>query len=150
MLETPVLISTWHARDGSGPELERRAGEAVAAAGRLQGHLGGTVLREPGSPDVHIVHRFDTPAALEQWSGDRRHAALIDRLEEVGERRGTPERLTGLEAWFREQAPPPPRWKMWLASFVGAWIAANAPPVLELGGAVDGGLLRRFVARVSG
>ena len=33
---------------------------------------------------------------------------------------------------------------------VGSWIAANAPPVLELGGAVDGDRLLRFVARVSG
>ncbi|MET0684108.1 MAG: exonuclease domain-containing protein [Solirubrobacteraceae bacterium] len=33
---------------------------------------------------------------------------------------------------------------------VGAWIAANAPPVIELGGAVDGDRLRRFVARISG
>ena len=33
---------------------------------------------------------------------------------------------------------------------VGAWIAANAPPVIEMGGAVDGDRLRRFVARVSG
>ncbi|MET0684107.1 MAG: hypothetical protein ABW060_02275 [Solirubrobacteraceae bacterium] len=70
---------------------------------------------------MHIVHRFATPAALARWGDDPRHRELIGRLEEVGERRGTPERLTGLEAWFREQAPPPPRWKMWLASFLGAY-----------------------------
>ena len=33
---------------------------------------------------------------------------------------------------------------------VGAWIAAHAPPALELGGAVDGDRLQRFVARISG
>jgi DNA polymerase-3 subunit epsilon len=55
------------------------------------------------------------------------------------------------------RAAPRPELGGWLPAeeipemrLVGSWIAANAPPVLELGGAVDGDRLRRFVARVSG
>jgi DNA polymerase-3 subunit epsilon len=55
------------------------------------------------------------------------------------------------------RAAPRPELGGWLPAeeipemrLVGSWIAANAPPVLELGGAVDGDRLLRFVARVSG
>ena len=51
------------------------------------------------------------------------------------------------------RAAPRPELGGWLPAeeiaetrLVGAWIAANAPPVLELGGAVDGDRLQRFVA----
>jgi len=55
------------------------------------------------------------------------------------------------------RATPRPELGGWLPAeeiaemrLVGAWIAANAPPVLELGGAVDGDRLQRFVARQAG
>ncbi|HYI18277.1 MAG TPA: exonuclease domain-containing protein [Solirubrobacteraceae bacterium] len=55
------------------------------------------------------------------------------------------------------RATPRPELGGWLPAeeiaemrLVGAWIAANAPPVLELGGAVDGERLQRFVARQAG
>ena len=121
MLETPVLISTWHARGGGGPELERRADEAVAAAGRVDGHLGGTVLREPGSPDVHIVHRFATPAALEGWAGDPRQPRA-DQPARGGGRAprhaGAPHRARGL---VPDAGAPAAALEEWLASFLGAY-----------------------------
>jgi DNA polymerase-3 subunit epsilon len=52
------------------------------------------------------------------------------------------------------RAAPRPELGGWLPAeeiaemrLVGAWIAANQPPVLELGAAVDGDRLHRFVAR---
>jgi len=120
MAESPILISTWHADPDTATELERRAADALAAADGLPGHLGGTVLRDPGSPDVHIVHRFTGEEELQRWLATQERAAQIERLEGVAERRGAPERLTGLEGWFGAQAAPP-RWKQWLASFLGAY-----------------------------
>ena len=52
------------------------------------------------------------------------------------------------------RAAPRPELGGWLPAeeiaetrLVGAWIAANAPPVIELGGAVDADRVRRFVRR---
>ena len=57
---------------------------------------------------------------MARWHASRERAELHDRLAEVADRVGDPERLSGLEPWFADVGRPP-RWKMWLASFLGAY-----------------------------
>jgi antibiotic biosynthesis monooxygenase (ABM) superfamily enzyme len=54
------------------------------------------------------------------WLASPERAAQVSALGRVADRVGEPERLSGLEPWFAAVGKPP-RWKMWLASFLGAY-----------------------------
>ena len=85
------------------------------------------------------MHTFRTADELQRWSDSPERGALTGRLGRIATRSGGPQRITGLEGWFASSGStptikPPPRWKMWLASFMGAyplvvlfqWLAAPA------------------------
>jgi uncharacterized protein len=93
----------------------------------MHGHRSGTTLHEDGSTEFHFVHSFAAGPDLQRWLDSPERADLLERVSAIAERKGEPQRVTGLEGWFAEagaKAPaivPPPRWKMWLASFLGAY-----------------------------
>jgi uncharacterized protein len=142
MADSVASVSSWEVKSGREEEFERLGAELMAAASRVHGHLSGTTLHEDGSAEYHFVHSFSGRDELQRWLDSPQRADLLGRLSAIAERRGGPQRITGLEGWFAEagsQTPavvPPPRWKMWLASFLGAyplvvvfqWLAA---PELE-------------------
>jgi antibiotic biosynthesis monooxygenase (ABM) superfamily enzyme len=125
--EPLVLVSTWTASAGREDEVARLGREALGAAARFEGHLDGTILHDDGSLEYHFVHTFRTAGELQRWIDSPERKAVTSALEEVATRQGEPQRITGLEGWFlasRDATPtikPPPRWKMWLASFFGAY-----------------------------
>lgn len=127
MEDVLASVSTWRARPGQSAELEAIGEEATAKSAEVPGHLSGTVLHDEGSPEYHFVHRFSDRASLEAWLNSPARARLLDELEKVATRVGEPQRITGLETWFASQhrevetIKPPPRWKMWIASFIGAY-----------------------------
>ncbi|MDA0179365.1 hypothetical protein OJ997_03570 [Solirubrobacter phytolaccae] len=105
-----VLVSTWRAHPGHEADLEQR----------LTDELDAVLLHEAGVPDYHLVHRFADRGAMRRWLDSADRDALHDELAGIAERVGEPERLSGLEPWFTAVGKPP-KWKMWLASFVGAY-----------------------------
>jgi len=107
-----VVVSTWRCRRGREGELARIA---EARMGRS-----GVVLHEAGSPTYQVAHRFHDREEMARWLASPERMALHSALAEVADHVGAPERLSGLEPWFAD-AGRPPRWKMWLASFLGAY-----------------------------
>lgn len=96
-------------------------------AAAVPGHLSGTVLRGEGSREFHFVHTFRDAGALAAYEASPVREEIRGELARIGKRVGDPQRVTGLETWFASQGrtvetiKPPPRWKMWLASFLGAY-----------------------------
>lgn len=122
-----VALSTWKLKPGREGELDRVAEQILAAAERTEGHLAGTVLHEPGSREFQVVHRFTDERALTRWMGSPERRSVHPAIEEIADREGKIQHLTGLEGWFQESGAgtatmrPPPRWKMWMASLAGAY-----------------------------
>ena len=122
-----VSVSTWEAEPGREDEVAAIGERAIASTGHAPGHLAGTVLHEPDSRDFSFVHTFVDAESLERWQASPERAGVLRELGAVAKRKGNPQRLTGLETWFASQRSPvetikpPPRWKMWLASFAGAY-----------------------------
>jgi antibiotic biosynthesis monooxygenase (ABM) superfamily enzyme len=89
------------------------------------GSLGAAVITPEGRTSGRriTVHRFANEEALKAWEESEERKALLKEAEQFS----VPhyQRATGLETWFAlpdERAiVPPPRWKMLLASFVGAY-----------------------------
>ncbi len=107
-----VLVSTWRPRPGRESELEPLFEHMVGGSG--------VVLHETGEPHYHVAHRFQDREAMKRWLESSERAALHQALGDVADRVGSPERLSGIEPWFADVGKPP-RWKMWLASFLGAY-----------------------------
>lgn len=91
------------------------AEQALAAAARQPGFLGGGVLRPPhAGADWHIVYRFASSDALARWESSPERASLLDEADRLIEQQRV-HRTSGLETWFEMPgwtAPAPPRWKM--------------------------------------
>ena len=91
------------------------AEQALAAASRHAGFLGGGVLRPPhAGADWHIVYRFASSDALARWESSSERATLLDEADRLIEKQRV-QRTSGLETWFEmpgRTAPAPPRWKM--------------------------------------
>ena len=96
----------------------------ISAAREFPGHLGVEVFRPTaaGAGEYRTVYRFDTPEHLRAWLDSDEHAAWLERAEPhvIGPVRASV--VTGLETWFtlpsRPLAPPPPRSKMALLTWI--------------------------------
>ena len=103
-------------------EFEDWARDALAAASRWDGFLGGGLLRPgPSHREWHLVYRFANPQALSAWESSAERRRWLDRLPELAEETGK-HRVTGLETWFElpgRTAPAPQRWKMALVTWLG-------------------------------
>jgi antibiotic biosynthesis monooxygenase (ABM) superfamily enzyme len=96
----------------------------IAAASAYPGHLGVEVFRpkEADAGEYRTVYRFDTAEHLQAWLDSDEHAAWLERAEPhvIGPMRTS--FVTGLETWFtlpgRPSAPPPPRYKMALVTWI--------------------------------
>jgi antibiotic biosynthesis monooxygenase (ABM) superfamily enzyme len=103
-----VVVSTWRVRPGHEAEFERLVGDSAA------------VLHDAAAAEYHVAHRFADREAMSRWESSAEHDALHRELARVADRVGAPDRLSGLEPWFASLGTPP-HWKMWLASFLGAY-----------------------------
>jgi uncharacterized protein len=110
------------------------------AAKAFPGYLGEEVFRPtPGqSGEYRIVYRFDSPAHLRGWLNSPERAARLQQAEPHVTNPLRTQFLTGLEGWFtlptQPGAPPPPPYKMALATWVTIFplitlvVVASAPP----------------------
>lgn len=93
---------------------------------KVPGYLGTTTIMETSKDSTvrHIIHRFTDKASLDAWENSQE---LHEQTEEVN-KYSTPylQKATGLETWFtipdlKANVPPPPKWKMALVAFIGAY-----------------------------
>ena len=138
------VTAVFSRRVAEGHEDEYRAvTERAAVVSRsFPGHLASTVLHTAGTRDYQTIYTFADPHAMHDWIVSDERRELAHRLEEISEAYEQVQPLTGLETWFllpnRSTLKPPPRWKMWLLSFVAVyplvvlfqWLVA--PPLEDL------------------
>jgi uncharacterized protein len=102
----------------------------LVSVGKVPGYLGTTTINETGtdSSSRHIIHRFRDKASLEAWENSQE---LHEQTEEVN-KYATPylQKATGLETWFtladlKANVPPPPKWKMAIVAFIGAYCISS-------------------------
>jgi uncharacterized protein len=105
---------------------------------KAPGYLATTILAPQGNDSTlrYVITRFKNNDSLEDW---KKSAERIKLIEEVNAY-STPhyERATGLETWFALPGVPiPPRWKMSIVTFIGAYIIAAITftvlrPIIEI------------------
>ena len=115
-------------RPGHEAEFEDWAHGVIGAATRWPGHLGASVLHEPGSPGYHLGYKFTDRDRFRAWAESEERSHWLGRVEHLTEDADRQlQQTTGLETWFdlpgTDDTPrrPPPRWKMWLVSLVAVY-----------------------------
>jgi uncharacterized protein len=116
-------------KPGREGEFEDWAHGVIGVATRWPGHLGASVLHEPGSPWYHVVYKFTDRDRFRAWAESEERGHWLGRVGRLTEDEDDPElqQTTGLETWFDLPGPaatprwPPPRWKMWLVSLVAVY-----------------------------
>ncbi|MBD2465863.1 antibiotic biosynthesis monooxygenase [Oscillatoria sp. FACHB-1407] len=98
------------------------------AAQKFKGHLGISVIRprEHVHPEYVVIVRFDHYHHLKQWMESDVRREWVERLQPLVEKPEAIQTLTGLETWFtlsdKPLKPPPPRYKMFLVTWLGVFI----------------------------
>ena len=109
-------------RAGQEAEFERIIGEFFREAAAVPGVEGAYLLRpasDKAPREYGVLRSFASEAEMEAFYASPLYQRLNDALRPVVE--GEPQRrpLHGLEAFFRGNNPPPPRWKMALLTWIG-------------------------------
>ena len=128
MTDPVTAVFSRRVKPGREADFEDWAHGVIDAATRWPGHLGASVLHEPGSPWYHLVYKFTDRDRFRAWVESEERDRWLGRVEHLTE--GADRELqetTGLETWFDLPGPeatprrPPPRWKMWLVSLVALY-----------------------------
>lgn len=124
-LEPVTAVFSRRVLPGREAEYVEIAEQARSISGAFPGHLSSTLLHAEGSRDYQTIYTFADPASLHRWIVSDERRALMRELDGISEVHERIEPLTGLETWFllprRMTMKPPPRWKMWLLSFVAVY-----------------------------
>jgi uncharacterized protein len=135
-------------RAGMEARLEQSIKNLIAAAMRLPGHLGVTVIRPslPAQSGFRIVYRFDSCEHLRTWEESDEYVRLVSIAN--GYTQGVPRRqvLNGLETWItlpaQSGARHPRRGRMTVVTWIGifpivylyervvSWIMPPGTPIL--------------------
>lgn len=107
-------------------EYQRWMLRVLEAVAKFPNNLGAVVLTpDADQSNVHyLVHRFADEESLRAWEGSE----IRQKLSSEADAFSTAQRqqATGLETWFsipgEPTLPPPPKWKMAVATFVVAYI----------------------------
>jgi antibiotic biosynthesis monooxygenase (ABM) superfamily enzyme len=100
----------------------------TTAAQKFPGHLGVNIIRprEHIYPEYVTILRFDCYDHLKTWLESDTRRQWIERLQPLIEKPETVQTLTGLETWFslpnKPLKSPPPRYKMFLMTWLGVEI----------------------------
>jgi antibiotic biosynthesis monooxygenase (ABM) superfamily enzyme len=90
---------------------------------QFPGYLGTTVIAPGGNVSSmrYIINRFANQASLDAWENSDESLKLLEEVNKYS----TLQRVTGMETWFSlpnlKTIGPPPRWKMAIVSFIGAY-----------------------------
>lgn len=104
---------------------------------KVPGYLGTTIIAPGGSNSSvrYSINRFSDKVSLDAWENSEEALKLMEEVNNCSTRYY--ERATGLETWFTlpdlKIIVAPPRWKMAIVSFIGAYcISSLAQYVLSL------------------
>jgi uncharacterized protein len=90
---------------------------------QFPGYLGTTVIAPGGNVSSmrYIINRFANQESLDAWENSEESLKLLEEVSKYS----TKQRVTGMETWFSlpnlKTIGPPPRWKMAIVSFIGAY-----------------------------
>jgi len=98
---------------------------------KAPGYLGTTIIIPGGSKSSlrYIIRRFTDKAAMETWDNSEESQKLLQEADNYSTRHY--ETSTGLETWFTLPGlktlsqSPPPRWKMAIVIFFGAYVISS-------------------------
>src|SRR6185503_4178688 len=103
---------------------------------QFPGYLGTTIIAPEGNASSssssvrYIINRFKDHASLNAWENSEEAIKLLEEVNNYTTLHY--ERATGLETWFSlprlkygSTPPPPPRWKMAIVSFIGAYCISS-------------------------
>ena len=76
-------------RPGREAEFEEWAHGVISAATRWPGHLGASVLHEPGSPWYHLVYKFTDRDRFRAWAESEERGRWLGRVERLTRTRTT-------------------------------------------------------------
>ncbi|WNM36610.1 antibiotic biosynthesis monooxygenase [Streptomyces sp. Li-HN-5-11] len=124
--EPVTTVLTWQVRPGHEEEFEEWTRRVTRVAQRFPGSEGVVWLRpEEGGHRYHAVLRFSDPHSLTAWLTSEERAEWHGRIEDIATEVSSERQSTsGLETWFSlpgTAVQSPPRWKMVLTTFLGAY-----------------------------
>jgi antibiotic biosynthesis monooxygenase (ABM) superfamily enzyme len=97
----------------------------IELARRFPGNLGATVLVPDAPPSNRriVIHRWADEPSMHAWEASEERHRLLMEAEEFSTFQS--QRATGLETWFSLRdlglVRPPPRWKMFVVTLMGAY-----------------------------
>jgi antibiotic biosynthesis monooxygenase (ABM) superfamily enzyme len=100
----------------------------IAAAKQSDGHMGVSIIQpqDHAHPEYVAILRFDQYSNLKKWLESEVRRDWIERLQPLIEKPEAVQTLTGLETWFslpeKPLKSPPPRYKMFCATWLGVEI----------------------------
>jgi antibiotic biosynthesis monooxygenase (ABM) superfamily enzyme len=117
-------------KPGSEKNYDEWLGRFLTLGRKVPGYLGTTTIMEASTDSMvrHIIHRFRDTASLDAWENSEELRKLIAEVDNYS----TPylQKATGLETWFTlpglEAIVPPPKWKMVIVAFIGAYCISSA------------------------
>jgi uncharacterized protein len=126
--EVTVVVNI-RIRPGCEKAYDEWLGRFLILERKVPGYLGTTTIMETGtdSSSRHVIHRFRDKASLEAWE----NSEDLRKLREEANKYSTPypHKATGLETWFTipdmKAIVPPPKWKMAIVSFIGAYCISS-------------------------
>ncbi|MDN0197823.1 antibiotic biosynthesis monooxygenase [Streptomyces sp. S.PNR 29] len=123
--EPVTTVFTWEVRPGQEKQFEEWTRGITRCARRFSGNEGVSWLHAEDGHRYHAVLRFSDPHRLGAWLDSTERAEWHARIDGIAtevssERQST----TGMETWFSlpgTTVQAPPRWKMVLTTFLGAY-----------------------------
>lgn len=115
-----TMIVRRHIQPGKEADFEAWQSGIAQASMRYPGHMGVTTLRLPNR-EYATIFRFDTFDHLAAWEHSVERQGWLARAETLLVGAQKAEKVSGLEGWFTlpdVTAPPPPRYKMALVSYL--------------------------------
>jgi len=128
--EAVKIVLEWRVHPGAHVRFEEWVRRLLAQAAASGGLEGSSVLS--ARDDYFVLLRFAGRVEFERWQDAPATSELLRAAAAVATRTDRGQLRTGLETWFAVQgrpasAPPPPKWKMALVTWV-----ALLPQVLVL------------------
>lgn len=118
------LAITRHVRPGMEEEFQRGLREFFQSSFNQKGVLGASMLSPlPGSNtrEYGILRTFASEKERDEFYASPEFQAWDARARIMTEGDPVYRQLHGLEAWFQSPQPPPPRWKMAIATLIGVF-----------------------------
>jgi uncharacterized protein len=118
--EPVTAVFSRRVKPGREAEYAGLAEGVTAASASFRGQLAATILHD--GRDYALVYTFESPDTLDAWLDSDIRRAFVVTADKLAESHRRLQPKSGLETWFtlpgKATIKPPPRWKMWLVSFV--------------------------------